>query len=91
MMKGKMKIDNMFVVETNHFKERRKERGVTLNQVEHSLRGKIRQIRMYRSLSGNEFAYKSGGLTIIFEIIHNTIKLITAIDKEAYVKDAIII
>lgn len=91
MRKGKMKVDNMYLVETDHFKKRKKERSINLDLIEYGLRDKIRQIRMYRNLSGQEFAYKSGGLTIIFQIIHNTIKLITAMDKSAHVEEAIII
>lgn len=75
-----MKVNEMYLVESDHFKERIEERNITLKEIGYMLESKIQQLRLYKNID-TELAYVSGGLSVIFAIHNRTIVLITALSK----------
>jgi len=79
----------MFIVETDHFKQRAEERGIGLQEIFYDLEDRIRDLRTYKYLN-SDIAYKSGRFTLLFRVKNKTIILKTVIDKEAVIKNAVI-
>lgn len=85
-----MKLDEFYLVETDHFKQRSKERGVDMHTILYSLRGRLTELRGYRNID-KDLVYQSDRFSVIFRIKNKSIILKTVLNKRAnWINEAIV-
>ena len=77
-----MKVNEFYVVESDHFEERKEERGISMREIEYMLRDKMDMLRLYKNID-SELVIRHGGASIMLDVHFRTIVLITALDKSA--------
>ena len=85
-----MKLDEFYMVETDHFKQRCEERNVDMHTILYSLRNRLTELRGYRNIN-KDLIYQSDRFSVIFRIKNKTIILKTVLNKKAeWIKEAIV-